>query len=93
MQDPDDTDTPELNRERRARREARRQGFLLQKSRCRTPRATEFGGYLIVDPEYNAVVAGGNPWAYSMGLDDVEGWLWPDSARWSADATGGDGRR
>lgn len=62
-------------RENRLRRAADRQGRQLQKSRARDPRALGFGLWRIVDSRRNRVVAGGQPWDYSLTLDDVEAWL------------------
>ena len=67
----------ERTRENRLRRAARRQGFVLRKSRRRDPEAYDYGLWMIVDPDGNTVVAGnqvtGTP---SMTLDEVEDWLW-----------------
>lgn len=54
---------------------AARQGLGLQKSRRRDPRALDYGGWMIVNPETNAVVAGGHPAPYSFTLDDIEEFL------------------
>lgn len=62
-------------RENRLRRMAERQGYMLQKSRRRDPRAIDYGGYMIVDPNANAIVAGGEMNGYSMSLDEVQTWL------------------
>ena len=59
-------------RENRLRRMAERQGLQLVKSRRRDPRATDYGGYMIVDPFANVVVAGGAPCAFSLDMDAVE---------------------
>jgi hypothetical protein len=63
-------------REARARRLAWRQGYVLRKSRRRNPRSIDYGGWMIVDARFNAVVAGtegvGRP---HWSLDDVERWL------------------
>lgn len=73
---PGMTNQTEKIRENRLRRMAERQGVALVKSRRRDPRAIDYGGWMIVDPSTNAVVAGtgavGRP---SMSLDDVERWL------------------
>jgi hypothetical protein len=42
------------------------------KSRRRDPRAPDFGGYMVVEPYTNGVVAGASPWAFSLDLDQVE---------------------
>lgn len=62
-------------RENRLRRAAERQGFKLSKSRRRDPRATDYGGFMLIDVSTNGVVAGGNPYAYSLNLDEIEAFL------------------
>jgi hypothetical protein len=62
-------------RENRLRRAARRQGITLRKSPRRDPRAYDFGGYMLIDPQTNTVVAGEGSFAFSMSIDDVEAWL------------------
>jgi hypothetical protein len=62
-------------RESRLRSMATRQGLAIQKSRSRNPDAPSFGLYRIVDPYQNWVVAGADPWDYSLDLDDVEEFL------------------
>jgi hypothetical protein len=68
----DTDDTTEKVRENRLRRMAQRQGLVLQKSRRRDPRAIDYGRWLIVDPNRNAIVAG-EPGHWT--LDDVERFL------------------
>lgn len=60
--------------EDRLRRMAKRQGLTLCKSRTRDIRARDFGGYMLADLN-NIVVAGGNPYAYSMAINEVERYL------------------
>jgi hypothetical protein len=67
-------DTEDRAREQRLRRLAARQGFSLQKSRIRDPRAFGHGGYMLVD-DRNCCVCGGWPYAYSSTLDDIEAFL------------------
>ena len=62
-------------RENRLRRAAQRQGLQIAKSRRRDFRALDYGGYMIVDPNTNSVVAGATPNAYMMDLDQVEDFL------------------
>ena len=62
-------------RENRLRRMAKRQGFRLVKSRRRDPRAIDYGGYMIVDLQTNAVVAGGSPYAFNLDIDEAEAYL------------------
>lgn len=67
-------------REDRLRRMARRQGYQLVKNPRRDPRATDYGTYMLVNPDTNAVVAdfGWDHAAFPSGrtwLDDVETYL------------------
>ena len=65
-------------RENRARRAIERRGYHLMKSRRRDTRAIDYGGYMIIDPIINGVVAGTSPahqHGFSMSLEDVEQWL------------------
>jgi hypothetical protein len=59
-------------RENRLRRAAQRQGLALTKSRRRDPRATDYGTYMLTDPQTNAVVAYGLQSGYGMSLDNIE---------------------
>ncbi len=65
-------------RENKLRRMAARQGYGLMKSRARDPRALGYGGFMIVDPKTNFIVAGASPGAYSLSADEVEEWLLED---------------
>ena len=65
----DDTDKV---RENRLRRAAQRQGLTLAKSRRRDTRATDYGTYMLVDQQTNAVVASGSQSGYGLSLDDVD---------------------
>jgi hypothetical protein len=69
------TDIDEKVRENRLRRAAERQGLKLVKSRRRDPRALGYGGYMIIDPDLNAVVAGELDSSQALDLDQVEAWL------------------
>ncbi len=59
------------SRERRLRKLAQKQGFVLRKSRVQLS-GDNLGGYMIVDPDTNAVVAGER---FDLDLDTVEAWL------------------
>ena len=59
-------------RENKVRRAAERQGLLLRKSRRRDPRATDYGTYMLVDQQTNAIVAYGLQSGYGLSLDEVE---------------------
>jgi len=62
-------------REDRLRRAARRQGLILEKSRRRDPRATDFGAFRIVNEQTSAVVASGADGGFGLNLDQVEAHL------------------
>lgn len=68
-------DQREKVRENRLRRMAKRQGVAVVKSRRRDPRALDFGGYGIIDPQRNAWLAGADHHAFELSLDQVEDWL------------------
>jgi hypothetical protein len=72
-------------RENRLRRMLERRGYTLQKSRRRDPHAIDYGGYMIVEPNRNFVVAGGSPVPFSLDLDAIEQWL-TDQARSRSEA-------
>jgi hypothetical protein len=59
-------------REARLRRALARQGFTLHKSRWRLGSIDNFGGYQIINPYVNGIVAGSR---FDLSLDDVEEWL------------------
>ncbi len=61
----------EASRERRLRKIAQKQGLLLRKSRSQLSMDNQ-GGYMIVDPDTNVVVAGKR---FDLDLDAVEAWL------------------
>lgn len=58
----------EIRREARLRRQCRKQGYRLIKSRIRNPHINNHGGYMIVDAWHNSVVKGAD---YELNLDDV----------------------
>ncbi len=62
-------------RENRLRRMAARQGLALSKCRRRDPNALGYGGWMIFDPYTTGIAAGGDPFPYSLDLDDVEQFL------------------
>lgn len=68
----------EKREEDRLRSALARRGYLLRKNRRRTPEVYGYGGYMIINARYNAIVAGGNPWPYSLTLDEVAEWLSDD---------------
>ncbi len=67
----DDMETTTSTRESRLRRSLAKHGMILRKSRSRTWTVDNHQGYMIVDADRNAVVAGGR---FDLSLDDVEQW-------------------
>lgn len=62
-------------RENRLRRLLSRRGYRLVKTRRRDPAARDYARFLIIDTTTNGVVAGAQPFAFSLTMDDVEAWL------------------
>jgi hypothetical protein len=62
-------------REKRLRRQVQRHGFALRKNRSRDATHPGYGGFMVIDTERNAAVAGHLPFSYSFDLDQVESWL------------------
>lgn len=62
----------EKTRENRLRRQAKRLGLGLKKSRARAIHLDDFGGYRIVGLKYNSVVRGSR---FELDLDDVAEYL------------------
>lgn len=56
------------NNERHARYILNKNGYILHKSRTRTPKSNDFGGYMIVDASINGVVLGSN---FDATFEDV----------------------
>lgn len=67
--------------EARLRRAVQRQGYSLHRSRRRDPRATDYGTYMIVNPETNTVEAYGLSNGYGLDLEDVARWINDDECR------------
>lgn len=67
--------TAEKVLENRCRRALQRRGLQLVKSRQRDPHAAGYGGFAIIDPSANAIVAGGIGSHEAMDLDEVRAWL------------------
>lgn len=65
-------DAIERSRESRLRGIARRQDLSVRKDRAKTWGCHHLGGYMIVDPDRNAIVAGEND---DLSLDDLEEFL------------------
>ena len=63
----------ERGREQRLRRQAKRQGIVLRKSRVRVHQtADDLGEYMLLDARFNSCLAGSR---FDMTLDDVEKYL------------------
>jgi hypothetical protein len=58
-------------KEARLHRIARKAGLAIRKSRSRTLEVPGYGGYMIVDPFNNTVVAGAYPHGYSLTLEEI----------------------
>ena len=50
-------------------------GYELRRSPVRDPKHPAYGGYMIVDARQHVVVAGYEPFAFSLDLDGVADWL------------------
>lgn len=59
-------------RETRARRAAHAQGLAVCKNRSRRTDAWNHGGYMLVNPDTKAVVAGGEIDGFSLDLEALE---------------------
>lgn len=76
--------------ENRLRRAAERQGLRLERSRRRDRRATDYGTYMLVDPDTNTIAVCGLPSGYGLRLHDVDRELnEPDSSSVIGIVTGG----
>jgi hypothetical protein len=67
-------------RENRLRRMAQRQGYRLERSRRRDPRAIDYGGYQLIDIETSGVVFSQPPLEHPADLDDIERFLTTEGA-------------
>lgn len=59
----------ERNRAARLRHKLNKLGYTMMKMNCRRGSIDNFGGYAIIDTEYNAIVRGTR---FDLDLDDVE---------------------
>ena len=59
----------ERNRAARLRRKLNKLGYTMRKTNWRRDSIDNFGGYAIIDTEYNAIVRGSR---FDLDLDDVE---------------------
>lgn len=62
----------EKNRAARLRHKLNKLGYTMMKMNCRRGSIDNFGGYAIIDTEYNAIVRGTR---FDLDLDDVEGFI------------------
>lgn len=60
------------NKENKLRRQLRKMGYYLMKSRIRNPHLDDFGGYRIIDPHTNFIEAGPK---FELSLEDVENFV------------------
>lgn len=61
--------------EQQVRQRARKLGLELVRSRTRNPADPAYGGFMLVDPVINGAVAGAEPFAFSLSLEQSERWL------------------
>lgn len=63
--------------ETRLRHMAERRGFMLQKSRARDPGSLTYGGYQLINAQYNSVVFGGGVTGRGFGatIEEIEEFL------------------
>ena len=61
--------------EQTIRRLAKREGYLLRKSRSRAPQDLSYDGYMLIEPSRNFAVLGVSPWPFSADLEDIHAWL------------------
>ncbi|MGI5849439.1 MAG: hypothetical protein ACOX8Q_05175 [Christensenellales bacterium] len=59
-------------RENRARRQAKRQGLIIKKSRAKKPNIDDLQGYMIIDAQTNLIVAGAR---FNFSLEEIEDYL------------------
>lgn len=56
-------------RENFCRRQAKRLGLFLRKSRAKKTNIDDWGGYMIIDPFFNTIIAGEK---FNLSLEEVE---------------------
>jgi hypothetical protein len=71
----------EAVREDAARREAERDGYLLEKGTARDEKQREYDGYRLTRADSTTVVFGDEPFPYFATIDDVECYLYEPDAR------------
>jgi hypothetical protein len=65
-------DQTEKVKENRIRRKLDRMGYRLVKSRAKDPDSYSFGGYMVLSLWTDEILAGSEPYEYSMSISDVE---------------------
>ncbi|MEW5965038.1 MAG: hypothetical protein AB1749_15940 [Pseudomonadota bacterium] len=72
---PDFRDSATQTREAELRERVHRLGFELRRSPVSDPSHPSYGRYEIVDAPHHIVVAGYDPFAFSLDLDAVAEWV------------------
>ena len=67
--------TIDMTRETQLRSRLALLGYELRRSPVQDPRHPAYGGYEIVDAKQHIVLAGYDPFAFSLDLDGVADWL------------------
>ena len=67
--------TEEKVLENRIRRVAQRRGMKVVKSRRRSSRSVDYGGYMLIDVATNSVILGGSPIAFSATAEEIDSYL------------------
>lgn len=67
----------ERNRATRLRRKLNKLGYTMRKTNWRRDSIDNFGGYAIIDTEYNVIVRGSR---FDLDLDDVEDFISEEEA-------------
>ncbi len=65
-------ESTDKTRENRLRRQLRKHGIRLKKSRIRNPNIDNYGHYMLIDIYKNLVIEGSR---YDMTLDDIEDYV------------------
>ena len=80
----------ERNRAARLRRKLNKLGYTMRKTNWRRDSIDNFGGYAIIDTEYNAVVRGSR---FDLDLDDVEEFISEEDSIAQSDKSSKGGER
>ena len=57
------------------RRLARREGYLVRKSRSRDPDAIGYGAFMLIDRDTGGAILGGYPFQYTADLEEIREYL------------------